>query len=65
MATDPDALLAMADGERLAALRAMSPEDRAALDERLRAGRVAAYARYGPTVLVMPSDQDPPDIELH
>ncbi|WP_405801574.1 hypothetical protein [Streptomyces sp. NBC_01506] len=62
MTTDPDALRAMPDGKRLAALRALSPSEPAQVKARTRDAREAAGKRYGPARRLSPWDEDPPDI---
>ncbi|MGW6461557.1 hypothetical protein ACWF94_37460 [Streptomyces sp. NPDC055078] len=61
MAYRPDDLRAMSPRDRLAALRAMTREERAELDNQMAEARRAAEARYGPA---KPWTPEPPCVQL-
>ncbi|WP_033322325.1 hypothetical protein [Streptomyces yerevanensis] len=64
MTTDPDALRAMSDRERLAALTSLSPVELAKLKANMTAAGAAAERQHGPMQRVSPWELDPPDVEL-
>ncbi|MEU5979395.1 hypothetical protein [Streptomyces sp. NPDC047315] len=61
----PDTLRAMPLRERLAALKALSPADRAALEQQMAGARADAEQQYGPADRVSPQATDRPCIDLH